>query len=372
MLKWQTKSTTSMSNIKPQITRIVRGIRRNEYNWGSCTTTVQSTLDDAITEKGVPMKRRRIVLTAHGCCVSTCTMCPLPDESVPDDIEITDINLKQQIDQATENSEDCDVLTVYHNGNFFADKELSDEVREHIYKKVASLNFKSLVVECLPQFITKEKLDKAKALLSGKTIQVAIGLQSWDDVIREIAINSTCTKKKFLEANKLLNEYEYSAQVFLMFKPPFLTIKESINDLVNGVVELKKLGINDPIICPMRISKNTVVDVLFNLGEYTSPTLWQLVEAVEKIHELVPDTNCRIAISCLTGADGIQAIRTQGCPKCSKLLIEAFTRYNHSHDILDVQSVTCECKSKKMVDLDIKIPILQRVKEFAEKYENRN
>jgi radical SAM enzyme (TIGR01210 family) len=292
-------------------------------------------------------------------------MCPLPDESVPNNIIITDEDIKQQIDAAFINSDACDVLTVYHNGNFFADKELSDNVREYIYTRVANSNFKNLVVESLPQFITRNKLDKARAKLSGKIMQVAIGLQSWDDDIREYAINSTCTKDKFLEANALLKEFGYSAQVFLMFKPPFLSVQESIDDLVNGVVKLHKIGIDDPIICPMRVAKHTVVHALFNRGEYIPPTLWQLVQAIKNIHERVPNTLCRIAITCLNEFDKIYSIRATACKKCADKIIKELSEYNHTHNISGVKRLTCECKTGGFLNYPYEGSVKERVAAFV-------
>ena len=224
------------------------------------------------------------------------------------------------------------------------------------------------MVESLPQFITAEKLQAAKSILKEKKIQVAMGLQSWNDAVREQAINSTCTKKGFLTAVQLLKEVGYSAQVFLMFKPPFLTTEESINDLVNGVIELNKIGINDPILCPMRISKNTVVDVLFKEGNYIPPTLWQLIRSIELIHKKVPNTKCRVAISCLTGLDGINSIRTMSCPKCFSSIVKSLMTYIHSHKISLLESLDCECKNHEIKNPIMPEKIEDRVLDFIENH----
>jgi radical SAM enzyme (TIGR01210 family) len=355
------------SNLKSHLTRLVRNLRKNEYDYGDSVDVPQSTLEDVIVDGKGALKRRRVVLTAHGCCVSTCTMCPLPDESVPDDVEVTEQNLKNQIDGAFVNAEGLDVLTLYHNGNFFADKEISEDLRRYIYRKMAQSPYKYLIVETLPQFITREKLQSAKELMGDKIVQVAIGLQSWDDTVREYAINSTCTKKAFLKSIELLKEFGYIPQVFLMFKPAFLTVNESIVDLSKGVSELHKIGVDNPIICPMRISKHTLVDVLHQNNLYFPPTLWELLRAVEEIHTLTPNTNCRVAVSCITGVDGIQAIRAHSCKKCYPHIVNALNNYNQSHNLFDIQQVTCYCKPKIDVNFDISDPIIDRIEQVLSK-----
>ena len=360
------------SELKSAVTRLVRTLRKNDYDYGDNLSAPQSVLEDVIVDGNGALKRRRVVLTAHGCCVSTCTMCPLPDESVPNSVKVTEQNIKDQIDGAFKNTEGLDILTLYHNGNFFAEKELSEDLRKYIYRKMAESHYKFLVVETLPQFITREKLEIAQSLLNGKRLQIAIGLQSWDDVIREHAINSTCTKKAFLNSIVLLKEFGYTAQVFLMFKPAFLTVAESIIDLANGVHELHKIGVDNPIICPMRISKHTLVDVLHRNNLYSPPTLWELLRAVEEIHKLTPTTNSRVAVSCITGVDGIQAIRAHSCKKCYPNIVSSLNDYNKSHNLVDIQQVTCECKPLISVDIDKSTSIIKRIEETLSKIQNEH
>lgn len=297
----------SSSDLKRQIGKIVFSLRENEYEYGSLDLPASVNVDEIISD-GWISNRRRIVLNTHGCSVATCTMCPLPDESVPGHITVTDQNLMNQIDSALNGSIE-DVITVYNNGNFFSDREISPFVREYLYKKVSATKATCLVVECLPQFITEDKLVHAEEFLHGVTLTVAIGLQSWNDDVREIAINSTCTKKSFLKAIDLLHKYRYDSQVFLMFKSPFMTTLESIDDVVNGVNELNKLRVKNIIVSPLRITKNTMVWDLYNKGLYFPPTQWGLNELLVRLDSQTYDDNVRIAMSILTGADGIDSIR---------------------------------------------------------------
>ncbi len=323
----------SSPDLKRHIGRIVSSLRKNEYAFGDLNSPASVGIDD-IVENGENKTRRRIVLNSHGCSVSTCTMCPLPDESVPGCVTMSDHNLTNQINVAFEGFNE-NVATVYNNGNFFANKEISPFVREYLYKKVSDSTADTLVVECLPQFITEERIIHANQFLNGKKIVVAIGLQSWNDDIREIAINSTCTKKSFLNAVEILHKYGHGVQVFLMFKPPFVSTNESIEDVVEGINRLNELNIGSIIVSPMRVAKNTMVDKMYREGKYFPPSLASLLDLIEKINSSTDDRNVRIAISILTAQDGIESIRI----KSDDEVIEAVKHYNNTHSIEKILNI---------------------------------
>jgi radical SAM enzyme (TIGR01210 family) len=255
-------------------------------------------------------------------------MCPLPDESVPGKVNMTDQNLINQIDSAFDGLIE-NVVTVYNNGNFFSNREISPFVREYLYKKISNSTADTLVVECLPQFITEDRIVHANQFLNGKKIMVAIGLQSWNDEIREVAINSTCTKKSFLNAVEVLHKYGHDVQVFLMFKPPFVSAKESISDVVEGINHLNELKVGSIIISPMRVAKNTMVDQMYRKGKYIPPTLDSLLDLIQKVNSSTDDRNVRIAISILTAKDGIESVRIQSDDE----VIEAVKYYNNTHSV---------------------------------------
>lgn len=330
------------------LTKIANQLRVYEERF-STLGKPQSIDDDSIVDfsqgAGQKLKRRRLVLTAHGCKVATCTMCPLPHEAVAPTTVVPDETLLRQIDEACKNAQDVDVLTVYHNGNFFNSQEISNQVRHYLYAQVKNSGIKTLVVESLPHFITKSKLSLAKMQLGTAQLQVAIGLQSWNQFTREECINSPVKMKPFLDAIQLLKQFNFRAQVFVLFMPPFLNADEAIKDLTESVTELSHMGIIDPIISPMRVTKHTVVQLMADKDLYYTPSVWQLFEALTLIHKQVPATKCRIAISTLIGTDGIPAKRTATCPKCHQTVIDQIRAYNQDHDLSRLTNLTCECQT---------------------------
>lgn len=327
-------------NIRAELTRIVSGLRKNEHDHPNLDELASNGVDKIVVD-GVIKTRRRIVLNTHGCSVSTCTMCPLPDESVPDHVEITNRRLRHQVHAGTMNMKE-DVLTIYNNGNFFADKEISPEVRDYIYRIFAQSTATTLVVESLPQFVKEEDLILFHELCGGKKLTIAVGLQSTNDNVRKYALNSPCTMEGFMRLAALMKKYKYSLQVFLMLGSPFLSENEQVNDTLLSVLELHrlaredKIGDFDVVISPLRITKNTLVHEMFQSGDYEiidADVILAVMACLETLFlNIAATAKIRIATSILTASDGIPAIRVPATWE----LIDEINLFNRTLTVTDL------------------------------------
>ncbi len=364
-----------LASLRHRLTTLARGIRHSAIPNDACLTEPQSKGSDTVVMEGKTLKRKRIVLLAPGCSVATCTMCPLPNEALdPKRCSITPEQIIAQFESAfvDDDINTYDVITIFNNGNFFVDAEMNPIVRQHIYTRMANSEASILVVETLPQFITTAKLNEAKTFLGTKHLAAAIGLQSSNDLIRELAINSTCTKPAFEGALRLLRDYSYIPIVFLMIKPPFLTEKEAIEDTVESVRYLSELGIQDPILCATRVSPNTVVDLLYQSGQFKPPWIWTVAEILKRISRIAPNSQPIIATSVLKPERNEDSTCTANCSKCTQRLIDALDHFDNTKDLAPLESVTCDCCAlyQKTIDAEHEAlsntPIEERVRLFLE------
>lgn len=331
-------------DIKKELTKVIKNQRKTYLNCKDLNKA-QFVNSDVILIDGKKAKRKRIVLFSKGCSVATCSMCPLPNEALnPKTNNLTEDNLINQIKNSfkNDNINNYDQLTIYNNGNFFSDAEIPQKVRDFIYNLVTTSNIKYLVVESLPQFITLEKLSQAKNILQNKKLIVAIGLQSSNDLIREKAINSTCTRSYFEKSLLLLKQYDFEALVFLMIKPPFLKETEAIEDVINSVKYLESLGVFDPMLCPLRISENTLVSLLYNKKLYTPPSLWTVLSIINKILLHNHKSLFKISTSLLKDQDRTDSLRTTNCKKCSSVIIKNIEDFNLQRNP-EILNINCEC-----------------------------
>jgi len=337
-----------ISLLRARLTVLTRSIRRMTIPMDRALNLPQSAKDDYVSYENRTLKRKRIVLLAPACMAATCTMCPLPNEAL--DLKrrsISPADIIQQFDSSFDgvSLDDYEMITVYNNGNFFADQEINPIVRQHIFKQVARSSASVLMVESLPQFITPARISDVKKHLGDKELAVGIGLQSSNDLVRELAVNSTCTKANFEKAASTLRENNYTPLTFLMIKPPFLTEREAVGDTVESISYLASLGIENPILCPTRIAPNTIGQLLFENGQFKPPWLWSVAEVLKISSRKNPSSMPRVVTSELRPEANLDSVCPKNCSMCTQTFIGIFESYNKSHNTQGLEGMSCDCQA---------------------------
>jgi radical SAM enzyme (TIGR01210 family) len=240
-----------------------------------------------------------------------------------------------------ESLDEFQMMSVYNSGNWFVDKEVPPKARQGIYSTIASSKCEALIVESLPQFITQKSIKEAKTFLGNKQLIVAIGLQSANDFVRNVCVNTTCTKQQFERAVTLLWKNDYIPRAYLMIKPPFLTELEAIEDAVSSIHYVASLGFEDVSICPTRIAPHTIAAELMKRGLYEPPSLWSVIEILRRVQEKGIST--RVSCLDLDGKDD-DTFYPRSCKQCTPQLIEALKKFNRTADLTPVEQIKCDCK----------------------------
>jgi archaeosine synthase beta-subunit len=367
MLKQSTYQ--DITQLRRRLSRITLSIRRSHLDVGAVDKPFFMN-DYDFYEGGRIYRRKKIILAAPGCTAATCTMCPIPNEAFYGlRLKLTAENFVQQFYAAfsADPIDSYQLISVYNSGNWFANREIPPLARQHIYQTIAHSHCEGLMVESLPQFITPQLMEDARTYLGNKRLIVAIGLQSVNDTVRNVCVNTTCTKEQFERASRLLWEYGYTARVYLMVKPPFLTEKEAIVDTVASIRYAAKLGYEDVSICPTRIAPYTLAAELDKRNLYTAPSLWTIVDILNTAHMI-----CNIRVTCLD-LDGRDSgtIYPHTCPSCTYVLLASLQAYNVQHDLSAIAALNCSCRDKHRVEKESqdKRSLLDRVSDFLEQYE---
>lgn len=277
-------------------------------------------------------------------------MCPLPDEAVPRGIEVSTSHWMRQLESVLSPSSPVDILTLYHNGNFFCDREVPVERRAALYDYVRQTQVSTLVVESLPQFVTQDRLaHAARHLRFDQRMEVAIGLQSFDAFLRETVLASPCSASAMDQALTALARHGWRAQVFLMFQMPFLTPQEAAWALERSILQTQaRWGIAEPTVCPLRIAPATVAHELHAQGPLQLGSLWNLVDVLHRVRLQRPDNRARVAMSLLQPTSTLEPT-TDACPACRQELLQWLDAYNHGAlPPLPPQYDGCTCRGSRL------------------------
>jgi len=297
---------------------------------------------DSILFDGARRRRKRIVLLTVGCSIATCTMCPFPSESHSG---VEPRHLIQQFESclAGDRLENYEMLTLFCNGNFFSAKEIDPGVRQYIFSRAREAGLGYVVVESLPQFLTTPVLKATRKQLGATRLAVFMGLQSADDFVRNVCVNTTCSLQAFETACQGLLQQGDIPAAFLMIKPPFLTEQESIQDVLRSLTVLGRLKVRHATLCPARVAPNTLLAQLQARGDYQPASVWSLIDILLAYAESGP-TQPVVNTTELKAELNPDSLCFQACSTCKAGLIEAVEEFLFSRDLAVLRRLDCPCR----------------------------
>ncbi|MFV9568052.1 hypothetical protein [Thermoanaerobacter mathranii] len=152
---------------------------------------------------------------------------------------------------------------------------------------------------------------------------------------------------------------------YVTVKPLFLTIEESINDVIKTMNDLQ--NITDIVsLEPISIQKNTLVELFYKNNLYEPPKGWIIKEILSKLHSRNFINSFELRIGGFEFFP-IPDLFIRNCDKCTKDLYNAIDIYNTSKDDTAILDLNCDCyndfKEKMYIEKDTisNIPIEERI-----------
>lgn len=245
---------------------------------------------------------------------------------------------------------DTPMICIYNAGSILNCNEIDrTELLEIISIVSENPNIKRIVIESRPEFIEYDILEKLSQICKDKTLEIGIGLETTNDFIRCKCINKGFSFQAYLESICLLKKFKnIKSLTYLTIKPLFLTVQESINDVLNSIETISNFS--DIIsLEPVSIQKNTLIDYLYQNHIYEPPKGWMVKEIIMSLNKknLLNKFELRIG-----GFEfyPIPDLVIGNCDKCNKSLYAAIDTFNSTKNIKCIKQLTCECEQKYFKD----------------------
>ena len=265
-----------------------------------------------------------VILRTKGCSWTRsssggCTMCGYFNDCSPD---IDQDNLYSQFESALEkhskkleeireNNSDL-LLKIFTSGSFFDDEEVIPEIRKKILEKAAEIDtVREILVETRPDFVSEDKLIKAKTHLGEKQLELGIGMESSNKFVREVLINKGFSMQKIKQAVKIAHGCGVKIKIYLLLKPPFLSEKIAIRDAVNSIKKAVEIGADTISLNPVNIQRYTITDRLYYKKKYRTPWIYSVIEVFRLA--LTPEDLKNTLVLC----DPSSAGRERGVHNCN-------------------------------------------------------
>lgn len=301
---------------------------------------------------GVETKTLTIIFRSAGCRwgkAGGCTMCGYVYDcaSEPPTLEDYEAQLTKAMKKAEKFPEY--MVKIFTSGSFLDEQEVPREARDAILKTLANdPGVIKVLVETRPNFVTEENIQDCLRILENKPFELAFGLETSSDKIRKDSINKGFTFRDFVRAAEIARRHGVTVKAYLLLKPPFLSENQALKDIIRSIDDAAPYADTISInLC--NVQKGTLVEALWEKGQYRPPWLWSIVEILKKAKAAHPELPLM--------SDPVGAGSKRGphnCKICSSEVADSIRAFSLTQDPADLNKVDCECKQlwKKVLEIE--------------------
>jgi radical SAM enzyme (TIGR01210 family) len=281
-----------------------------------------------------------VIFRSGGCSWSGCRMCSYRHERyAAESSEALYDHFRAQLAWVM-NEYDPDeyrMVKIFTSGSFFDPTEVPPAFLADVAR---SFRGKIVIAETRPEFIREDVL---VPFLSGiddgswkKPLYCAMGLETSSDAIREKCINKGFSFRNFRDAAGRARKAGAGVKAYLLFKPLFLSERESIDDMKASFADTIPLA--DMIsMNPCTVQKNTELEYYWKRGAYRPPYLWSVLTLL---------LAAPVHVTC-DPLGGGQKRGPHNCGTCDVDIVKGIREYslNGDRDLLGaLLDIPCGCK----------------------------
>jgi hypothetical protein len=248
--------------------------------------------------------------------------------------------IKQQFDgaMALYDFRKYPLLCLYNGGSFLNEKEIPAEARRYIFKKVNSdPHIKRFTIEARVEHVTNEILEEIQTLLPDTIVEIGVGLESSNPLVRNVILNKGTSSKDYIQLKeKFQGRSNIKLLNYVLIKPPFLTEAEAIADAVSTIRFAWEIGAETVYLEPVSIQDFTIVYWLWKHGYYRTPWIWSVFEIIKQTYHL----GIQLRIGGFEFFPLPHAF-VSNCPACNRIMMEKIKTFNRTYDLRVLQDLTC-------------------------------
>ena len=319
------------------VNKSMREIRAKKDRDANPSEPIRVWVDEDRTPGGVG-ESLTIIFNTDGCRwarVGGCTMCGYVGES--NEGAVTTEALLEQLRKAVEHEEsegvECPNVKIYTSGTFFDEREIPAEARKEI---LDTFSDRRVVVETLPDFVEHEPVEDAVERVD--TLDIAVGLETADDHVRRECVNKYFEYSEFERAAEVADDVGAGVKSYLLMKPPFMTEKEAVEDVVYSVRKCAEHS-HTVSINACNVQRYTLVDRMHYRDGYRTPWLWSIVNVLERTAD-----EDSIVVSHPVAAG--QERGAHNCGECDDKVYAAIKDFDKRGDPSVFEQIDCSCRDQ--------------------------
>jgi len=170
-------------------------------------------------------------------------------------------------------------------GSFLDPKEIPLDIQAKIIKELnSSDNIYYINIEARAEYVTEESLENiVKVIDDPYKLSIGVGLESSNDLIRELCVNKCLSAELFAKAIKLLKKYSISPTAYVTLGKPFINDCANIIDAVESIKFAFQYGADRIVLLRLGVQPNCFVEWLYKRGLYNLIGIWAMIEVLRRL-----------------------------------------------------------------------------------------
>ena len=273
--------------------------------------------------------------------------------------------------------EDCDAILINTCGSCLDAYELSLSNQEKLWDWINKQYCKVVILETHADTLTPDRISHIRERIPNKDLYFEIGIES---VSRDVLLY--CLNKHIPDIPiKKLIDYVHAFDVKLIANvvlgAPFLTQEEQVQDTINSIHALMKMGVEYVTLFPINLKPYTLTKLMYENGLYELVTGNMIIDVLSGVSpEYLPQVDVAWYGDRLE--EGLVA--PYYCSKCQKHLVQMIGSYNKAVskeerqrglERIKTEKCICRCEVNHFYDMAFSKRIeygYKRIKEWIIKF----
>ncbi len=229
-------------------------------------------------------------------------------------------------------------------GSVFDPRELDLGQRRSFFETLGGIPYLKYVgVESRCEYVTEEVLKQALEWLRHVELDIGVGLESHNELIRNVILNKALTLRTYDRAVLTMNRHGVLPVTHVFLKPPLLTEREAVEDAAATIRYAVAAGSQRIVLMLANIKERTLPWWLTQRGLYRVPWLWSALRLLLSLTEEELSGLFVYGFKC-----GIPLLDTaRNCASCTKrieLLLDDFNRSGERAPLRQAWNLECSCR----------------------------
>jgi len=285
---YQLENVEYLNDLSEQICSLLSIIRLNHKKISDGNTHYQISRET----QGVTIKAI-IGIRTKGCTFAKasykgCSICghissSLWNDNLTNEIVLDDF--KKSLNEVANKSPKT--ICLYTSGSFLDEEELPIDLRREILTEVNKLkSVDTIIIESVPSFISEDSLGELQSYLDGKQIRIGIGIDSSNDLIRNIIYQRHFALSDYINSVDLCRKEGIDTIAYVVFGHPLISMADAISLTSESIKRAFEIGFTHVSIEPLAIQHSTLQYEFWKKGLYEIPNLWDLVCLLKRTKQL--------------------------------------------------------------------------------------